>query len=60
MWCYTYLLLESCRFTILKSLYQKGYHVLLMVKARTMRNEILYIFFSVYTSNVVRLDDRIE
>ena len=29
-------------------------------RARTKRTEILYIFFGIHTSNVVKLADRIE
>ena len=39
---------------------QKEHYDLRRVKARTMRTEILYIFFGIYTANVVQLADRIE
>lgn len=39
---------------------QKEHYDLRRVKARTKRTEILYIFFSIHTANVVQLADRIE
>ena len=39
---------------------QKEQYGLRRVKARTKRTEILYIFFSIHTANVVQLADRIE
>ena len=39
---------------------QKKHYDLRMVKARTKRTEILYIFFGIHTANVVQLADRIE
>ena len=39
---------------------QKEHYDLRRVKARTKRTEILYIFFGIYTANVVQLADRIE
>ncbi len=39
---------------------QKEHHNLRRVKARTKLTDILYIFFSIHTANVVQLADRIE
>ena len=39
---------------------QKEHYDLRMLKARTKRTEILYIFFGIHTANVVQLSDRIE
>ena len=39
---------------------QKEHYNLRMVKPRTKRTEILYIFFGIHTANVVQLADRIE
>ena len=39
---------------------QKEQYDIKRVKARTKRTEILYIFFSIHTANVVQLADRIE
>ena len=39
---------------------RKEHYGLRRVKARTKRAEILYIFFGIYTANVVQLADRIE
>lgn len=39
---------------------RKEHYDLRRVKARTKRAEILYIFFGIYTANVVQLADRIE
>ena len=38
---------------------RKEHYDLRRVKARTKRAEILYIFFGIYTANVVQLADRI-
>ena len=39
---------------------QKEHYDLKLVKARTKLTEILYIFFDIYTANVVQLAKRIE
>ena len=39
---------------------QKDHYDLRRVKTRTKLTEILYIFFDIYTTNVVQLADRIE
>ena len=39
---------------------KKEHYDLRRVKARTKLTEILYIFFGIYTANVVRLADRID
>ena len=39
---------------------QREHYNLRRVKARIKRTEILYIFFGIYTANVVQLVDMIE
>ena len=38
---------------------EKEYYGLQKIKARTMRNEILWIFFGVHTANAVRIAKRL-